>query len=158
MLSNTVEDKRTIILAVVLNLMQISVIVLLWNSLPAALPDHFTLSGDPTHWSAKSTLIILPLLNAFLCLICFSIWNNSAYFRVPWALTDANRHVQFTLAKTLIGRSMICVSLLFLTIIAQSVSYGLKVDPLPSQIAFYLTILGLIGVILHYYVQSYRQR
>ncbi len=158
MLTNNVQDRRLIGYAFFLNLFHVSVIASLWANLPHSLPDHFGFNGNPDHWSSKHSLIIFPVVNTFLCLLCFSVWNKTTYFRLPYPLTEANRSVQEALAKALMGKTVIWICLLFISITWMSISHGLQMNTLPARVGFFATFAGMMLTIVCYFIQAYKNR
>lgn len=158
MFAQTAQDKKTMGIAILLNLIHLGAIALLWTSLPATLPDHFGINLAPDHWSSKQVLLFIPMISAFIALLCFGIWNNSTFYKIPWAITEENRSLQFALAKELIGKTVIWISLLFISVTAMSSSYGLQINTLPSRIGFCAALAGLLLTVAIYYFKAFKKR
>lgn len=79
------EHKKTLILTSIIILLPILIGVLLWDKLPAEIPTHFGMNGQPDDWSSKEfAVFVLPLFLLgvhWLCLM--ATYADPKYSRIP---------------------------------------------------------------------------
>lgn len=123
-----------------------------WPELPARVPMHFDLAGEPDGWGGRGSVLALPAVSLFLYLLLSAVQLLPArWYNYPVALTDENRDRQHRLAKELIValKAAICGLFAHLTLAVLETALG-RADGLGPWLVFgwLAVIFGLIGVYL----------
>lgn len=123
-----------------------------WPELPARVPMHFDLAGDPDGWGGRGSLLLLPGTALFLYLLLSAVQRIPAHwYNYPVAVTDENRERQHRLAMGMIValKAAICGLFAHLTLGVLEIAFG-RADGLgPWLVLGWLAVIfGLIGVYL----------
>lgn len=123
-----------------------------WPELPARVPMHFDLAGEPDGWGGRGSVLLLPVTALFLYLLLSAVQYFPAHwYNYPVSLTDENRDRQHRLAKGLIVamKAAICGLFAHLTLGVLETALG-RADGLGPWLVFgwLAVIFGLIGVYL----------
>lgn len=129
-----------------------------WPHLPARIPSHFGLFGEPDGWGGKGTLLVATMVNLVLyaSLTVMSFYPH--IYNFPWRITAENAERQYRLARSLAGMIKAEFAWLFAlgnwkTIqVALGRASGLGLAFLPA----FLTII--FGTIALYTYKAFRQR
>lgn len=79
-------------------------VVRAWPELPATVPTHFGLSGEPDAWGPRKAIAMMPAIAAFLYLLLSGVQRIPAsWYNYPVTLTDENRARQHALARELLA-------------------------------------------------------
>lgn len=123
-----------------------------WPELPARVPMHFDLTGEPDGWGGRGSVLLLPGTAIFLYLLLSGVQLLPArWYNYPVPLTDENRNRQHRLAKGLIValKAAVCGLFAHLTLAVLESALG-RADGLGPWLVFgwLAVIFGLIGVYL----------
>lgn len=118
-----------------------------WNVLPATIPVHFGLDGQPDRFGDKSEILILLVLNVVVYVGLTYLARFPHKFNYPWAITPANAEGQYRLAVNLMKVIKAEVNCLFavisLLIVGVSLGYMAGLGSF-----FLLFVLGMMGITL----------
>ena len=84
-------------------LFHIGLVTRAWASLPATIPVHYGLSGQPDAWGGKIELLELPLLSVLVYVALTWLGRHPQKLNYPWAITKTNAEQQYRLARSLVG-------------------------------------------------------
>ena len=130
-----------------------------WPELPARVPMHFDLAGDPDGWGARGSVLLLPGTAVFLYLLLSAVQRMPAHWcNYPVAVTDENRERQHRLAKGMIValKAAICGLFAHLTLGVLETALGRAAGLGPWLVFGWLAVIfGLIGV---YLTRAFRAR
>jgi low affinity Fe/Cu permease len=134
------------------------ILALSWTALPGEIPRHFGLSGEPTAWSGRWSLIV-PMGIALAIYIGFTLLNRAPHiFNFPWPITEQNARVQYRLARSMMTWLKALIVWMF-ALIAWSqvrVAHGESDTVSPFMImGFLIGIHVVLGVFLY---RAYRWR
>ncbi len=62
----------------------IFLIALYWMDLPPKIPSHYNISGQVDKWSAKGSILLLPLVGAFVYALINILSHYPEIFNYPW--------------------------------------------------------------------------
>ncbi|MBX5458042.1 MAG: DUF1648 domain-containing protein [Thermogemmatispora sp.] len=74
-----------------------------WTILPARIPGHFNLAGQPDAYSNKSDLLFYPIFSSIAYILMTLLSRIPQFFNYPWAITEENAARQYRLARGLIN-------------------------------------------------------
>jgi len=123
-----------------------------WQNLPAQVPIHYGLLGNPDSYGPKETLLILPVLSFVLYAVLSYGQRRPERSNVPWKINDANRAQTYALVKQLLTweKLVVVVMLSYLqwagVSIALQHSQGLGVWFAP------ITLVAMFSPLLFFYV------
>ena len=129
-----------------------------WSSLPATIPIHFDAVGNPDGYGSKGMIWLLPAISvvmipAMLFLRMFPWLSN-----VPIEITEENALHQYSLINRLLSLLACFVSLLFLTLVYDTISIAGGGSSLLGWI-FMPIFLGSITVpIIWYFIAALKGR
>lgn len=133
-------------------------VLLAWDSLPATIPTHFGISGEPDGWGPRWTIILLPLLAIGLYAALTVMARYPHRMNYPWEITAENAPRQYRLARGMMAALKTEIVLFFGFIkyagirVARGETPGLGPEFLP-------VFLGVtIGTVAVYIVLSHRAR
>lgn len=134
-------------------------VVRAWPELPATVPTHFGISGEPDASGARGTIAMLPAVAAFCYLLLSGVQRIPAsWYNYPVTFTDENRARQHALARDLIVWLKVALMGLFshLTIGILRIALGHAEELGPWVVWGWLAaIFALVGV---YLVRARRAR
>ncbi|RAQ96113.1 DUF1648 domain-containing protein [Thermogemmatispora tikiterensis] len=74
-----------------------------WATLPARIPGHFGLAGQPDAYSNRSDLLFYPIFSVIAYIFITLLSCFTRFFNYPWAITEENAARQYRLARGLIN-------------------------------------------------------
>ena len=77
--------------------------LLSYDSLPASIPTHFGLGGEPDGWGPRWTILILPAVGLLLYVVLTVMARFPHRLNYLWEVTEANASGQYRLARTFLG-------------------------------------------------------
>jgi uncharacterized membrane protein len=95
-----------------------------WTELPARVPVHYGISGDPDEWGGKNEMLLLPLTSAGLYILLTMASRYQRLINVPMEIDRDAPEVQRLLLSMSIMLKMV-VLLVFLYIVRASVNTAL---------------------------------
>jgi uncharacterized membrane protein len=128
-----------------------------WDKVPAVIPVHFGISGQPNSWADKSlfyVFLIPSLQTLFLAAFAF-LYHRPQYSNIPttmWlmALGKKQRDNAFDLIRTMLTGTTLFIGVLFTYI-----TYEMNVSALDSKLGLspwvMLTLIGLMIIWLAYW-------
>jgi uncharacterized membrane protein len=134
------------------------VVIYYWGELPARIPIHFDLSGQPDDWGGRGWLIALPLLAAVAWGGLSLMLRIPHRYNYPWPITPENARQQYRLARAMIAglAASIAVLLALMTVEMCRLALGLT-SLLGPQ--WPIVVLGLLFILLTwYFITAYRAR
>ncbi len=129
-----------------------------WLTLPATIPTHYGISGQPNAYGGKGGLLILPVVAICLAALLTFLTRFPHTFNYPWPITAENAPRQYYLARLLIRWLTLEVVLTMCGLqwliiqAAQSYSANSLLLVIPVIVA------ALIGTIVVYVVNAARAR
>jgi hypothetical protein len=84
-----------------------------WQQLPAQVPLHYGLLGNPDSWGPKETLLILPLVSLFSYAMFSYGQRHPERSNVPWKINDLNRAQIYSMVKQLLTWEKLAMVSLF---------------------------------------------
>lgn len=132
------------------------VVAATWASLPASLPVHFGLSGEPDSWGSRGEILVLPVI-ALLQFILLSVLARFPHrHNYLVTITAENAERQYRLVQRLLhALSLLLVLLFFALYLATWAIASQKLDRLPAVVMW--LPLALIGCLLVWYWLRSRQ-
>jgi hypothetical protein len=128
-------------------------LVATWTKLPAQIPVHFNVMGQPDLWGSRNTIFPLLGVVAFLYAGLSVLQRFPHIYNYPFGLTPQNIYRQYQLARqllTLIKTEIVCLfSLIQLTIlVAGERSHAFRISFL------LIMMIAILGTIAGYFVQA----
>jgi len=135
-----------------------AILLAFWPELPEEIPHHFDARGTPDRWGGHS---VLWLLGGMILLFYAGVTILQRFPRVfnyPWAITESNAQVQFTLAVRLLRwLKAAFVWTFFATILATCRVATGRSAGLPWMMPFAL-VVATFGITAVYFVAAWRAR
>lgn len=78
----------------------VGLLIYYWPDLPAVIPTHFGASGLPDGWGSKQTMLFVAGVGAVLYLVMFVLSRYPHLYNYPWAITESNAEIQYSMAST----------------------------------------------------------
>ncbi|UCC78412.1 MAG: DUF1648 domain-containing protein [Candidatus Zixiibacteriota bacterium] len=129
-----------------------------WDNIPAEVPSHFGLDGRPDSYSAKSSLLLLPIVGLVVYLTLTVLDRYPYMFSYIWKITPENAYRQYQLAGTMLSAMKAEIVWIFnyivLTMIKISKGNAEGLSPLFLPILFAV----IFGPICIYLYVSYKER
>lgn len=85
-----------------------------WAELPAAVPVHFGVSGEPDAWGPRSTVILLYVLGVVMYVALTFAERVPHTYNYPVEITEENAGRQYALGRELMAGTKAWVAVLFL--------------------------------------------
>jgi uncharacterized membrane protein len=96
--------EKALELVSVLGMIVIALTLLLsWSGIPATIPTHFGVSGQPNSYGSKATLLLLPGIAVFLYALLTTLSFFPQVYNFPWRITEQNAWAQYRLARQMLG-------------------------------------------------------
>jgi uncharacterized membrane protein len=73
-----------------------------WLILPATIPTHYGLSGEPNAYGGKESLLILPIISICSAVLLAVVSRFPHRCNYPWPITPENAPRQYALARQLL--------------------------------------------------------
>jgi uncharacterized membrane protein len=73
-----------------------------FKTLPETVPVHFNSAGQPDGYGSRSSLMLLPLIGAFMYLLMTILEAFPHIYNFPVEITPENAHIQYRIATRLI--------------------------------------------------------
>lgn len=70
-----------------------------WLILPAIFPTHYGISGAPSAYGGKETLLIAPIISICLSVLLTFLSRYPRLYNYPWRITAENAPRQYSLAR-----------------------------------------------------------
>ena len=93
-----------------------------WSSLPATIPIHFDAVGNPDGYGSKAMIWLLPAINLVMIPAMLFIRRFPWLSNIPIEVTEENAAYQYGLIVRLLSLLACFVSLLFLTLVYDTIS------------------------------------
>lgn len=129
-----------------------------WSRLPASVPLHFGITGEPDLWGPKLTFWLIPSIGviSYLSMTLTNFFPNTFNYPVP--ITPENIENQYKIARQLLLWMKAELTGLLLWIEWQMIQVALQNSPRFS-ILYLLVFLGILFFTVGFYLwQSYRDR
>lgn len=130
----------------------------MWPQIPASIPVHFDLLGNPDAWGGKADLLWLFGLSVlgFIALTWVSRYPHRLNY--PWQITDQNRERQYRLAQLFLKALKCELAWLALLITVQTVRVAMgTADGLGAF--FVLSVMLMLGItVVGYLIIASRSR
>lgn len=127
-------------------------VVRAWPDLPARVPTHFGLSGQPDGWGGRGTILLLPVISVVLYIVLSAVQRIPAsWYNYPVAITGENRERQVRLARSLVSwlKAGLAAMLAHLTIATLRTALGSAEGLDPFVIWVWLAVIfALVGIYL----------
>jgi hypothetical protein len=126
----------------------------IWIKLPAQIPVHFNIMGQPDRWGSRDSIFSLFGVMAALYAGLSILQRFPHIYNYPFGLTPQNVYRQYQLARqliTLIKTEIVCFICLIqwgAVLAARKQSYSLGTWFIPVM------LLAIAGAIVHYSVQA----
>lgn len=129
-----------------------------WGSIPDKVPSHFGLDGYPDSYSAKSSLLLLPIIGLFVYLTLTVLDRYPYMFSYLWKITPENAYRQYQLAGTMLSAMKAEVVWIFnyITLTTIKISEGNAKGLSPLFLPIFLIVI--FGPICIYLYVSYKER
>jgi uncharacterized membrane protein len=92
-----------------------------WQSIPAVLPIHYDLQGQPNGFAAKGAIWMLVGLSIFMYLFLLVIAKFERYFNLPRPVGDPDRARYEALARELVAWLRLEIAWVFAFVVLQTV-------------------------------------
>ena len=135
-----------------------------WPRLPATIPMHFNLRGDPDGWGERAWILVVPAVALVVFALMTAIERmmvrapHDPTFNYPWAITEANAERQYRFVwRLLLGLKLVFViefALVLVQIVAVALGSRARLSPWTMAPVFIFTPV----VLATYFVASYRAR
>ncbi len=93
-----------------------------WSSLPATIPIHFDAVGNPDGYGSKGMIWLLPAISVVMIPAMLFLRRFPWLSNVPIEITEENALHQYSLINRLLSLLACFVSLLFLTLVYDTIS------------------------------------
>ncbi len=129
-----------------------------WSSLPATIPIHFDAVGNPDGYGSKGMIWLLPAISVVMIPAMLFLRRFPWLSNVPIEITEENALHQYSLINRLLSLLACFVSLLFLTLVYDTISIAGGGSSLLGWI-FMPIFLGSITVpIIWYFIAALKGR
>jgi uncharacterized membrane protein len=129
-----------------------------WATLPARIPGHFNLAGQPDAYSNKSDLLYYPIFSGIAYIFMTLLSRIPQFFNYPWAITEENAARQYRLARGLIN--WLKLLLIWMLVYAEwlTIQVATKQAAGPGALAFIGLVLCMLLSTAVYIVAARRAR
>ena len=154
---NPANARLTNILSVLGLALTIIVLLVYWRQMPAEIPTHYGISGNPDGWGSKTSVLALPIISLCLFLLLTFLSRFPRFMNVPWKITEQNAQQQYELMVSLLNwvKTIIVWMFGFITWKTCLISLGLS-KSLGS--AFMAAPALLIVITIFYLLKMYKAR
>ena len=129
-----------------------------WTAMPATVPSHFGINGQPDAWGPRWNLFLLPAL-ALVIVSLLSVGKRFPnHFNYPVRITEENRERQRELGLELIDELRFIVATLLGYISIQQMRTALNQTNGLGVWTMLLLVAAVFGTIAAYFVRSIRAR
>ena len=129
-----------------------------WSSLPATIPIHFDAVGNPDGYGSKGMIWLSPAISVVMIPAMLFLRRFPWLSNVPIEITEENALHQYSLINRLLSLLACFVSLLFLTLVYDTISIAGGGSSLLGWI-FMPIFLGSITVpIIWYFIAALKGR
>ncbi|MGE6204458.1 DUF1648 domain-containing protein [Guptibacillus hwajinpoensis] len=144
--------------AIIFLLLSIVYISLEWGSIPNRIPIHFNASGIPDNWGPKGTIILLPMIGAFLWGGLTILERFPHKYNYIVKITDGNAALQYRSAVVLMRFLKNTIALFFAYVTVESVQMAKGIEEGLSGWVMPLFLTMIFGAIILYIVHSIKWR
>lgn len=95
---------------------------LIWSKIPEEIPTHYNFAGEADAFGSKSSMLILPIIGAFLYGLMLFVSHFPSIWNVPVKITAENKDWVYGNVKNLLSTMNFLIMLLYFYINFQSVS------------------------------------
>jgi hypothetical protein len=129
-----------------------------WTAMPAKVPSHFGINGQPDAWAPRWNLFLLPTC-ALVVVSMLSIGKLfSNHFNYPVRVTDENRERQRQLGLELLDELRFIVASLLGYMSIQQMRTALNLTNGLGVWTMLLLVAAVLGTVGAYFVRSLRAR
>ena len=133
--------------------------VINYSTLPASIPIHFNASGVADGWGSKEMIWLLPFLTVIMVPGMLLLRRWPWISNVPFKITEENATYQYGLIVRLLGFLACIVSLLFLTIVYDTIRVANGISPMFLGVWFLpLVVSPILGSLIWYCMAAFRGR
>jgi len=146
------------ILAIAGLIIMIGLIADLWPALPASVPSHFDITGQPDEWGSKNTLLIFPIAGLILYALTSLAVRFPRMINYPVRITPQNAQRQYTLVVGMMRwlKAEVIWMMAFLAWQTAQVALG-RAGALAGEFVFIIVGAMLITFVV-YFIQALRAR
>jgi len=129
-----------------------------YSALPAVIPTHFGLGGEPDGWGPRWTILVLPAVGLALYLLLTLLGRIPHRLNYPWKITEANAARQYRLVRIFLTglKTELVLSFCYIKVAAIRVTMGNASGLSPIFLPSFVGMTFL--TILTYVILSYRAR
>ncbi|MEE2912874.1 MAG: DUF1648 domain-containing protein [Planctomycetota bacterium] len=151
-------DRIIELIAIVALLYGIVLVVQSWNTLPSEIPTHFDGKMNPDAKGPKGMILLLPAISIVLVPMMLLISRYPWLSNVPWKINEENAAQQYALIVRLLSLEACVVSLLFLTLLCDTISIAGGGTSLLGPWFLPVFMVGSIAPIIWYLIVGFRTR
>jgi uncharacterized membrane protein len=129
-----------------------------FKTLPETVPVHFNSAGQPDGYGSRSSLMLLPLIGAFMYLLMTILEAFPHIYNFPVEITPENAHIQYQIATRLIRVLKTVILVLFSFISYQTIKTATGGVAGLGKAFFPVFLLLTFTPIIFYLVQSLNNR
>jgi uncharacterized membrane protein len=74
-----------------------------YGKLPASVPRHFNIRGEPDGWGGKNVLLLMPAIGVLIYAGLTTLSRFPHILNYPWAITEANARRQYAITRQLLS-------------------------------------------------------
>jgi hypothetical protein len=152
-MNRAIQVLRSGVIAVAM-LAPIVYLALNWSLMPATVPSHFGISGQPDAWGPRWNLFLIPIVAIVIVSLLTVGRRFSDHFNYPVVITDENRERQRQLGLGLLDDLRFIVATLLGYIAIQQMRTALNLTNGLGLWTLLLLIAALFGTIAAYIVRS----
>jgi uncharacterized membrane protein len=136
----------------------LGVVLFSYTSLPASIPTHFGLGGEPDGWGPRWMIFIFPAIGLSLYLLLTFLARIPHRLNYIWTVTEANAPRQYRLVRVFLSALKTEIVVFFCYIKFTGIRVALGNAPGLSPAFLPLFLGATLGTIVAYVVLSYRAR
>ena len=130
-----------------------------YSTLPDSIPIHFNASGAADGWGSKGMIWLLPLLTVIMVPGMLLLRRWPWISNVPFKITEKNAMYQYGLIVRLLGFLACIISLLFLSILYDTIRVANGISPMFLGVWFIPLVAGpIVGSLIWYFIAAFRGR
>lgn len=129
-----------------------------WSTLPNTIPTHFNASGVADGWGPKGMIWLLPGISVVMIPFMLLIRRFPWIHNIPIKITEENAEYQYGLIVKLLGFMACIVSLLFLTLLYDTIQIAGGGTSLLGGWFVPAVTVPIFGCLIWYFIAAFRGR
>ncbi|HEX4911787.1 MAG TPA: DUF1648 domain-containing protein [Permianibacter sp.] len=151
-------DKGLQLAGAVLLAVFLVVVAASWTLLPASLPVHFSLSGEPESWGERGEILLLPVIASLQFVLLSVLARFPHRHNYPVSITAANAEQQYRLAQRLLHVLSLLLVLLFFALYLATWAVASHVLARLPVLVMWLPLAAIGALLVWYWLRARQAR